>query len=191
MSRTYADLLRPATSPYTWLYDLTLIVGGSFVIGLMAQIAIPLPFTPVPITGSTLAVLMAGALLGSRRGSLCILTYLAEGLAGLPVFAGGNAGMTALLGPTGGYLVGFVLAAFVTGWLAEREWDRHLGKNFLAMLAGNVVLYLPGVLWLSVYTDSHLAQALTLGLYPFIVGDLIKLAVATSILPLAWHVVRH
>lgn len=118
---TIADLARPSERRLAHLYDAVLIVGGSLVMALCAQIAIGYP---VPITGQTFAVLMIGALLGSRRGALCVLTYLAEGLAGLPVFAQGRAGLADLLGPTGGYLVGFVFAAYVVGALSDRTWDR-------------------------------------------------------------------
>lgn len=185
---TYADLLRPAQRPYTLLYDLGLIVGGSLLIGLMAQVAIPLPFTPVPITGQTLAVLLAGALLGSRRGALCILTYLAEGFAGLPVFAGGTAGISRLLGPTGGYLVGYLVAAYLVGWLAEKGWDRKLWTNFTAMVMGNSAIYLFGVSWLAIALGWQ--EALVAGMYPFIPGDLIKIAIATGLLPLGWKFLR-
>lgn len=185
---TYADVFRPTNPGRFWLYNLGLILGFSILIGLSAQISIPLPFTPVPITGQTLTVLLTGAVLGSRRGALAVLTYLAQGFAGLPVFAGGKFGLAALFGPTGGYLLGFVVAAFVTGWLAERGWDRDFKTNALAMLAGNVVIYLVGLPWLAVFTGAN--QAIALGLLPFIPGDLLKLALATALLPIGWRLVR-
>jgi biotin transport system substrate-specific component len=166
------------------LYDLCLILAGSLLIGLSAQIAIPLPFSPVPITGLTLTVLLAGATLGSRRGGLCLLTYLAEGLSGLPVFAAGASGLSQLLGPTGGYLLGFVVAAYLTGRLAERGWDRQMHTAFLAMLLGNGAIYAFGVVWLSVFVG--ISKAVTVGLYPFLVGDGLKLAIATFCLPFGW-----
>jgi biotin transport system substrate-specific component len=114
------------------LYDAVLVVTGSVFIALLAQVAIPLPFSPVPITGQTFAVLLVGVLLGSRRGGLGVLLYLLEGAAGLPFFAGGTAGLARLAGPTGGYLVGFVVAAIVVGLLAERGWDRRIwGQVFI------------------------------------------------------------
>ena len=185
---TYADILRPATKQRALLYDAALVVGGSLLIALSAQIAIPLPFSPVPVTGQTLAVLLTGALLGSRRGALSLLAYLAEGLAGLPVFSAGRAGLDHLRGPTGGYLVGFIAAAYLVGYLAERGWDRRPLTTALAMLAGNVALYLPGLAWLAKFVGP--AHAPALGLYPFIVGDLLKIALATALLPGGWKLLR-
>jgi biotin transport system substrate-specific component len=185
---TYADILRPSARRFALLYDITLILGGSLLIALSAQIAIPLPFSPVPITGQTLAVLLIGALLGSRRGGLSLLVYLIEGTSGLPVFAGGGAGPAHLAGPTGGYLVGFVAAAYVTGLLAERGWDRRIGTTLAAMLLGNAVLYAFGLVWLAAYVG--IGRALPLGLYPFIVGDLAKLTLAALLLPSGWRMLN-
>jgi biotin transport system substrate-specific component len=181
---TYADILRPAAKKYALLYDVALVMGGSLFIALSAQVAIHLPFSPVPVTGQTLAVILVGMLLGSRRGSLALLTYLAEGLAGLPVFAGGTAGLARLLGPTGGYLVGFIVAAYVTGLLAERGWDRRVGTTLLAMLFGNAVIYALGLPWLAAFVGVQ--RALPLGLYPFIPGDLLKVVLAALLLPAGW-----
>jgi len=178
---TYADVLRPSVKKYALLYDVAVVIGGTLFIALSAQIAVPLPFSPVPVTGQTLAVLLTGALLGSRRGGLCLLTYLAEGIVGLPVFAGGRFGLAHLLGPTGGYLVGFLAAAYITGLLAERGWDRRMGTAFLAMLVGNAAIYAFGLSWLSCFTEA--GRALSLGFYPFISGDLLKLTIATILLP--------
>lgn len=180
---TYADILRPSTRQKALFYDIALVVGGSLFIALCARLRIPLPFSPVPITGQTLAVLLVGALLGSRRGGLSLLTYLVEGACGLPVFQGGNAGLAYLAGPTGGYLVGFVAAAYVTGLLAERGWDRRTGTTILAMLLGNATLYAFGLPWLAVFVGSN---ALSLGFYPFIAGDLLKVALAATLLPSGW-----
>lgn len=185
---TYVDLLRPAGRSKALAYDATLVLAGSLFIAVSAQLALRLPFSPVPITGQTLAVLLTGALLGSRRGALSALAYLGEGLAGLPVFAGGAAGAAPLLGPTGGYLAGFVAAAYVTGRLAERGWDRRAGTVALAMLLGNVLLYAPGLAWLARFVGAD--KALALGLYPFIAGDLLKIALAASLLPLGWKLLR-
>jgi biotin transport system substrate-specific component len=183
---TYADILRPSVKKYALLYDIVLVIGGSLFVALGAQVAVHLPFSPVPITGQTLAVLLVGMLLGSRRGSLSLLTYLAEGLAGLPVFAGGTAGLARLLGPTGGYLVGFVAAAYVTGLLAERGWDRRVVTTILAMFLGNIAIYAVGVLWLAAFVG--IGRALPLGLYPFIPGDLLKLVLAAILLPAGWRI---
>ena len=181
---TYADVCRPAVQPRAFFYDAALVIAGSLLIALSAQLAVRLPFTPVPITAQTLAVLLTGALLGWRRGVAAVLLYLGEGLAGLPVFAGGGAGPGHMAGPTGGYLIGFLLAAFTTGWLAERGWDRRFGTTFLAMLAGNVLLYVPGLLWLAQFVGAD--KVLALGLYPFIIGDLIKVLIAAALLPAGW-----
>ncbi|MEA3339828.1 MAG: biotin transporter BioY [Chloroflexota bacterium] len=183
---TYADVIRPSTRQYARLYDAALILCGSLFIALSAWVAIPLPFSPVPVTGQTLSVLLVGALLGSRRGSLCLLAYLAEGAFGLRVFAGGMAGLAHLVGPRGGYLVGFVAAAYVTGLLAEREWDRQTGTTLLAMLLGNVAIYAFGLPWLAIFVGIE--KALPLGFYPFIAGDLAKLALAALLLPSGWRV---
>ncbi|TKJ35975.1 MAG: biotin transporter BioY [Planctomycetes bacterium B3_Pla] len=180
---TVADLLRPCEKRLAGFYDIALIVGGSLLIGLCAQIKF-FPFGPVPVTGQTFAVLMTGALLGSRRGSLAVLAYIAQGLAGLPVFAVAS-GSAALLGPTGGYLVGFVAAAYVTGLLAEKGWDRRIGTTILAMTLGNVVIYAFGLLWLCCLTGVN-STVLKTGLYPFIPGDLLKITLAAALLPSGW-----
>ena len=185
---TLVDVLQPSMTRRRafLLYDLALVSGGSLLVALAAQIAIPLPFSPVPITGQTLAVLLIGALLGSRRSAGSLSLYLIEGALGLPVFAGGRSGLAYMLGPTGGYLIGFVAAAFVTGWLAERQWDRRARSNVLVMLLGNVVIYACGLPWLARFVGAD--RALVLGLYPFIAGDLLKLALATLALPWGWKV---
>ncbi len=181
----YADLLRPTMRRSALLYDAALVLGASLVIALSAQVAIQLPFSPVPITGQTMAVLLVGALLGSRRGALAVLAYIAEGLAGLPVFAGGAAGLARLFGPTGGYLVGFVAAAFLVGWLAERGWDRRFGTTLAAMTLGNLVIYGVGAVWLAVFVGG-LSRAWSLGVLPFLPGDAIKIILAAVLLPGGW-----
>ena len=182
----YADVLRPMTERYALAHDVALVVGGSLIVALAAQVALRLPFSPVPITGQTLAVLLVGATLGSKRGSLSLLAYLFEGLIGLPVFAAGASGPAYLLGPTGGYLVGFVAAAFVTGWLVERGWGRHVGRAVLAMLAGSATIYLCGLSWLSLFVGQ---RALDLGLLPFVVGDAAKMVLGAALLPLGSRIV--
>lgn len=178
------------------MHNVILIVLFSLLLGISAQIAIPLPFTPVPITMQTLMVLLTGMLLGSRLGSITILAYLAEGLAGLPVFAGGTSawspssipGVSVLLGPSAGYLVGFVFAAALVGWLAERGWDRVWWTTALAMVLGNVVIYAFGVGWLSTFLG--LSTAIGAGMLPFLIGDAIKIALAVIALPGGWALVR-
>lgn len=166
-----------------------LVVGFSLLTGLSAQVSIPLPFTPVPVTGQTFAVLLTGALLGSQAGAAAMVAYLLEGIAGLPVFAGGTAGIGKLLGPTGGYLIGCPIAAYVAGYLAERGWDRRLWSSVLAMLLGNAVIYVVGVPWLSLFLPAG-QSALALGLYPFVPGDLYKVVLAAVLLPTGWAALR-
>lgn len=188
---TVADLGRPCEKRLARLYDAALVAGGSVLIALCTQVAVG---APVPVTGQTFAVLMVGALLGSRRGALAVLTYIVQGLAGLPVFAYGNSGLKALAGPTGGYLVGFVVAAYVVGALAERGWDRRVGATVLAMVLGNAVLYAGGLAWLSVLVyllGKPLGGVLTVGLYPFLLGDVVKIALAAALLPAGWRLIRH
>lgn len=167
--------------------DLALILGGSLVIAASAQIAIPLPFTPVPITGQTLGVLLVGMALGSRRGALAVLAYLGEGLAGLPVFAEMRSGLATLLGPTGGYLVGFAAAAWAVGALAERGFDRSLPKTLLAFALGNAIIYAFGLLWLATFVPWP--GTLAAGLTPFLVGDALKALLAALLLPGAWRLI--
>ena len=181
---TVADLLRPSERWRAGFYDLALILGGSLLIGLCAQIKL-MPFGLVPITGQTFAVLMIAALLGSRRGTLAVLAYLAQGAAGLPVFALGG-GPLVLIGPTGGYLLGFIPAAYVTGLLAEKGWDRQFDTTVLAMILGNVIIYACGMTQLCILTGLS-KTVLTTGLMPFIAGDIIKILLAAIMLPSAWR----
>lgn len=181
-SMTLTAVLIPETG---LLRDVVLIVVFSLINAAAAQVSIPLPFTPVPVTGQTFAVLLTGALLGSRLGASSLLLYLAEGAAGLPVFALGRSGLATLLGPTGGYLIAFPVAAFVVGWLAERGWDRQILATALAMAVGNVVIYAGGVSWLTRFAGG-LAQTVQLGMLPFLIGDFVKLVLAAVLLPAGW-----
>jgi biotin transport system substrate-specific component len=178
---TLADLIRPCEKKSAVLFDLALIIGGSLLVALSAQVAVGYP---VPITAQTFAVLMLAALLGPRRAALCLLAYIAEGAAGLPVFAQGKAGFATLLGPTGGYLIGFVPAAYLVGLLARNGWDRRISTTILVMIFGNAIIYAFGLLWLSYLIGIR--NALTPGLYLFIPGDLLKIALAAAVLPSAW-----
>ena len=170
------------------LWDTILVVGFACLTALFAQISFWIG--PVPITGQTFAVLLTGALLGSRRGALSQLSYLAIGATGIPYwFAfGGPPGIARLVGPTGGYLIGFIAVAFVVGWLAERGWDRRVWTAALAMFAGEAVLYVFGLLWLMYFVPTE--KVLQVGLYPFVIGDLIKLVAAALILPSGWLLLR-
>jgi biotin transport system substrate-specific component len=175
--------------------DIALIAAGAALTSVLAQVAIPL--WPVPITGQTFAVLFVGTTLGAARGSLSMLLYMAIGLLGLPVFApqadGSHVvGLAALVGPTGGYLVGFVLAAALTGWLAQRQWDHKVLRTVAAFALGTVAIYAIGLPWLFV-SLSNLGVAnpvqatLSGGLYPFLVGDTLKAIVAGGLLPIVWR----
>ena len=185
-----ADAAIPASDRSLRLVrDAALVVGACLFTALLAQVKIPLGFTPVPITGQTLAVLLVGAALGSRRGAGALTLYLVAGM-WLPFYAGGASGYFWEIA-SGGYLVGFIPAAFVVGWLAERGWDRR-PHVLVAMLAGNLVLYIPGLLWLATFApaESRWVTTLEWGLYPFIIGDAIKLVAASLLLPGAWLLVN-
>jgi len=173
--------------------DLSLVLAGSLFVALLAQVAIPLPFTPVPITGQTLGVLLVGAALGSRLGFMALLAYLLEGAMGLPVFAGGTGGLAKILGPTGGFLLAFPLAAGLVGLLVERlGLDRSFPGTLLAMLLGNALLYLVGLPWLAAWLMgvgkfAGVGGLLAMGLFPFLPGDLVKAVLAALLLPSAWR----
>ncbi len=170
------------------LWDVVLVVGFACLTAAFAQISFWIG--AVPITGQTFAVLLAGAFLGSRRGALSQVTYLAIGSTGIPYWfaLGGPPGIARLVGPTGGYLIGFVVVAFVVGWLAEKGWDRRIWTAVLSMLAGEIVLYIFGLSWLAHFVPA--GTVLKTGLYPFVVGDSIKIAAAALALPSAWLLLR-
>src|SRR5690349_18285934 len=183
-----ADVLRPGfarpNAVSIFAYDLTLIATGSLLIALSAQVAIPLPFSPVPVTGQTFGVLLVASLLGRVRGTAAVLAYLAEGAAGLPVFAGAAAGPAKLLGPTGGYLAGFALGAYVCGWLAEHGWDRTPLRTAASMILGNVAIFALALPWLARFVGASNVWAL--GFWPFLPGDIVKIGLAAALLPLGW-----
>ncbi len=185
---SYADLARPTARRSALAYDLGLIALGSALVAIAATVSVRLPFTPVPWTMQPLAVLLVGALLGSRRGAAAMLAYLAEGLSGLPVFADGSFGPGPLMGPTGGYLVGFVAAAWVVGALAERGWDRHFLSTWAAMALGSLTLFAFGLPWLAQFTGWN--AVLAAGLWPFVPGDLLKQVLAALLLPGAWKLAQ-
>jgi biotin transporter BioY len=182
---TFMDV---AISRTSLLWDAVLVVGFACLTAAFAQISFWIGL--VPITGQTFAVLLAGALLGSRRGALSQLSYLAIGVTGIPYWfaLGGPPGIARLVGPTGGYLVGFVAVAFVVGWLAERGWDRRVWTAALTMLAGEIVLYIFGLSWLAHFVPE--GTVLQAGLYPFVIGDLIKIAAAALVLPAGWLLLK-
>jgi biotin transporter BioY len=184
---TVADLLRPCERSKAGIYNLTLILAGVVFVGLSAQLAIGFP---VPFTGQTFAVLVIGALYGARLGSLCLVAYVLAGAAGVPVFSNFGSGVLFLSGPTGGYLVGFIAAAYVVGLLAERGWDRRVWTTVLAMIVGNIVLYTFGLLWLFCLMGFS-TKVLVVGLYPFLIGDILKIILAAVLLPSGWKLLGY
>ncbi|MGO1227131.1 MAG: biotin transporter BioY [Brachybacterium sp.] len=188
-------VLADALAPHrTRLQDAGLVLAGAGIVALLAQVTIPLPL--VPITGQTLGVILVGAALGSRRGATALLTYLLVGLAGAPVFAEFTGGPAAVLSPSFGFILGFVPAAFVAGWFAERAWDR---KPFLAMagfVAASVVPFLLGVPYLAMILNAVMGAELGLGgilaagVWPFVAGGLVKAGIAAVLIPAAWRGVR-
>lgn len=182
---THPTLAQTLAPNRTLLRDLALIAGGVVLISLLAQIEIPLK--PVPVTLQTLGVLLVGAALGWKRSAAALGTYLAAGAIGLPVFAGGVSGAAKFAGPTGGYLIGFLLAATLVGYLVQRyALDRKPLGAALAMLAGTAVIYAVGLGWLGAVTHLQGSALLTAGLTPFLLGDAIKLGLAALLLPGAW-----
>ena len=190
-ARSEAATLRLAVFPRGGLLtDVALVLAGTALVSAAAQISVKLPFTPVPITGQTFAVLLVGASLGAARGAASLGLYLLLGIAGAPVYAHHDSGWDVITSASGGYVVGFVVAAAVTGWLAERRWDRRFSSSIGAMLTGNVIVYLFGLTWLAHVLHTNLEKTLEDGLYPFVPGDVFKLYLAALALPAAWHGVR-
>ena len=183
----------------SWQRHLLMIAAGVILIAACAQVYVVLPFTPVPISGQTFGVLFAAALLGFRRSLITVALYLLIGIAGAPIFAEGTSGLVRIgtvqggvlaLAPTGGYLLGFLVAGGLVGRLAELGWDRRIGGSLAAMVLGNVVIYIVGVPWLMAALNAPIGRALELGLYPFLLGDALKLALAAGLLPVGWWLVR-
>jgi biotin transport system substrate-specific component len=190
---TIADFLVPirvGERVNTRVRDIALVVAGALLIYLTARIVIPVPGSPVPITGQTFGVLQVGASLGLRRGLFAVSLYVLLGVVGLPFFAEGKGGLSVIWGARGGYLVGFMVAGAVVGRLAELGWDRRFTGAFGAMLAGSVIIYAIGLPWLMVVTGFTLEETITKGLTPFLVGDALKLLLAAVLLPAAWWVVE-
>lgn len=185
---------RPASRARAFAVDAGLVVTGAALVAVLAQVEIPLQ--PVPITGQTLGVIVVGAALGARRGAAALLTYMLVGLAGLPVFAGFTGSIAALAKPSFGFVIGFVFAAFVAGWFAERAWDRKPWLAFIGFVAASIVPFLFGVPYMAVILtmvmglDYSFVQILQMGVLPFIVGGLIKAGVAALAIPGAWALVR-
>ena len=191
MTTTFPTIADTLWSPENKLIrNAILVVGGS--LALWASAKVQVPFYPVPMTMQTFVVLVIGLAYGWRLGGATILLYLAEGATGLPVFAGSperGIGVAYLFGPTGGYLMGFVLAAAAAGWLAERGWDRRVITTLLAMLIGTALIFAPGLVWLGTVIGWD-KPILELGLTPFLLGEAFKIALATAVLPVAWRLLK-
>lgn len=176
----YIDILHPEKSISKKVNQVVLIVAASWLLAVSAQFSVYFPFSPVPVTGQTLAVLLIGALLGKNRGAAAVGLYLIQGAAGLPVFAGGKSGFITLFGPTGGYLVGFIAAAYIVGILVELRYDKSLVYLGFSMFIGSLVIYIFGLFWLVQFTGE--SSALQMGLFPFLVGDLVKILIGVVVL---------
>jgi biotin transport system substrate-specific component len=170
--------------------DLTLIIGAAGLVGLLAQVVIHVPGSPVPITGQTLGVLVSGSALGWRRGTLAMLLYAAAGFAGVPWFESHQHGWSS---PSAGYLFGFILAAYVCGSIAEHGGDRNILSSLPALVVADLAIYLIGVPWLALSLHPHLSVAASFreGFNPFVIGDSIKVAIGAGALPLAWRLTKY
>lgn len=193
--RVLADVVPHSSSrARAFAVDAALVVAGAAIVALLAQVEIPL--YPVPITGQTLGVIIVGAALGAWRGAAALTTYMLAGLAGLPVFAGFTGTVAALAKPSFGYIVGFIVAAFVAGWFAERAWDRRPVLAFVGFVVASTIPFLFGIPYMAFILnvvgggEFTFWQILEFGLFPFIIGGLIKAALAAAIIPGAWALVR-
>jgi biotin transport system substrate-specific component len=189
---TIADFLVPirvGERLSTRARHIALIAAGALFIYLSARVVIPIAGNPVPITGQTFGVLLVGGALGFRRGLASVLLYVLLGVIGLPFFAEGKSGLAIVFGASGGYLIGFIVAGALVGRLAELGWDRHIAGAVGAMAVGNALIYIVGVPWLAIVTGADAAKAISLGLVPFLVGDILKLVLAAVVFPAAWWVV--
>ena len=186
LAEAMLDSLMTPSAATSAVTKAALVVFGSLLLAVSAQFKIPL--YPVPVTGQTLVVLLIGMTYGPRLGGITLAAYLFEGALGLPVFAGGAAGVAVLMGPTAGYLFGFLLAAIAIGYLAERGLGRTVVSTIAAMVIGNCVIYLCGVLWLANFIGF--GQAIAAGVLPFLYGDALKLVVAAGLMPWAWRAVK-
>ena len=178
------SLIRPSGR----IAQAAVLVGFNALLVACSYISITLPFSPVPITGQTFGILLVAMALGRVRGAAVVLAYLAEGAAGLPVFAGGTAGAIKLFGPTGGYLMGFLVSAYVVGYLADKGWDKNYLTSVAAMTIGTAIIMVCGLAWLSTFIPGE--ALLAMGLTPFIPGALLKIALASVILPSVWKFTR-
>jgi biotin transport system substrate-specific component len=169
------------------LTEALFVVGGIGFISLLAQISIPVPGSPVPVTGQTLAVLLIGTTYGARLGFITFATYLLAGIAGAPIFAGSTNGIEKVIGATGGYLVGMLVASLLLGYLADRKADQKFRTSFPALLLGDLVIFTFGLAWLHASLDLTWAATFKAGLTPFILGEALKIAITATSLPLVWR----
>ena len=181
-------LMGAALAPLDWTRSAGLVIVFSLFIAACAQFSIQIG--PVPITGQSFAVLLTGALLGSRLGAAAVIAYLIEGALGLPFFAGGGAGIVRFFGPTGGYLVAFPAAAFITGAFAEHGWDKRYPTAVAAMAIGSVVILLGGWAWFTILTNTPPVAAFQIAVAPFLLGDVVKIALAAAVLPTGWALLK-
>jgi biotin transport system substrate-specific component len=181
-------LIGTALAPFDFVRQASVVVGFSLLTALAAQIVIPIG--PVPITAQTFAVVLAGALLGSRLGAMAMVVYLIEGASGLPFFAGGTGGLAHLLGPTAGYLISFPAAAFITGAFAEQGWDRKFGTAVAAMFFGSVIIILCGSAWFALLMRTSPFNALQMTVIPFVPGEVVKILLAAAVLPSGWRLLK-
>jgi biotin transport system substrate-specific component len=180
MAMSYSYVAQEAVEGRSWLKEIAIVLTASVIIALCKPIAIHLPFSPVPIAVQAHVILLLSCFLGSKRAALTVLAFLCQGAWGLPVFASGRIGLLAFMGPTGGFLVGYLFAAFCTGYFMERVKDRTPLMALLAMGLGNLVVYLFGIPWLAVHIGWQ--SSFVLGMLPFLLPDLLKLIVAERIL---------
>jgi biotin transport system substrate-specific component len=181
-------LMGAALAPLDSTRSAGLVIVFSLFIAAAAQFSIQIG--PVPITGQSFAVLLTGALLGPRLGAAAVIAYLIEGALGLPFFAGGGAGLLRFFGPTGGYLVAFPAAAYVTGAFSEHGWDKRYPTAVAAMAIGSVIILLGGMAWFAVLTNTPPVAAFKIAVLPFLVGDVIKIALAAAVLPTGWALLK-
>jgi len=181
-------LMGAALAPLDTTRSAGLVIVFSLFIAACAQFSIQIG--PVPITGQSFAVLLTGALLGSRLGAAAVIAYLIEGALGLPFFAGGGAGIVRFFGPTGGYLVAFPAAAFITGAFAEHGWDKRYLTAVAAMAIGSAVILLGGLAWFTILTNTPPVAAFKIAVLPFLAGDVVKIALAAAVLPTGWALLK-
>jgi biotin transport system substrate-specific component len=169
--------------------QISLILTGTVFLAVMAQIAFPIPGSPVPFTGQTLGVLLLGTAYGAGLGASTIAFYLLMGMAGAPIFSSGTSGIERIVGPTGGYLVGMFISSLVLGALAGRKWDQKIKTVIPTMIIGNLIIFAIGLLWLNQYTGQSWLWTFEKGFTPFIFGEIIKIAIASTALPAVWKYV--